>query len=150
MNARRSEAEGSGIIVEIPVVLVQLLPVAFVDTRCDDAVYLDRSGPDITVVFKSKYSGIWEGWMCRKKACDIKVAIEILTSKGGKGVVAIADESSGKWMWRVTFVFLDGELVAHLPNNDTVALLMRSDGNLDIKKSKTDGSWNVGILGRLE
>lgn len=95
-----------------------------------------------------KYSGLWNGWACRKQACDVKVAVEKLEAKSGSGVIAIADSQSGNHVWKVSFSYSDGELVAGLSNGDTVVIAMRSDGNLNIKKTKSNGSWIVGLLSK--
>jgi hypothetical protein len=97
---------------------------------------------------RAAFLGIWHGWMCNRKAVDVKIAVTEIT--GDTAVVAYAvGRKAGQWRTRTIARFAGGELQFRLPNESPVALRRRPPKVMEVKwQSARDANrWCAGVLG---
>lgn len=97
-----------------------------------------------------RLSGRWVGWANRNATDSVALALEALGPDSGIMVVAYATSSMPSRSWRAPArVWANGE--AQATNQQfgfIVTVRLRSDGNLDFKSRRADGSWVTGVLVR--
>ena len=97
----------------------------------------------------ASYGGVWEGWMCRRKSVDLKLAISNVTSEG-----AVIEYSYGSKRFgninRMLSGRFDGDVLrARLPNGADLIFGMRDDGHMNLKWERSErNAWCTGILAR--
>ena len=99
---------------------------------------------------KASYGGLWEGWMCRRKAKDVKAAISNVTSQGARVDYRMADDT-----WPAFSVTLPtkfkGDVLQGTPNNSAFLTFgIRSDGYMNVKFEVPGRWWCSGILKRTK
>ncbi|ODN71574.1 hypothetical protein [Methylobrevis pamukkalensis] len=94
----------------------------------------------------AKLSGKWSGWMCDKKACDVKVAVESVSASSVTFVYAFADAKTAPTASRLTGKVSGGEVVAKA-GGSTITIRLRPDGKMDILWQK-GRRWASGILAK--
>jgi len=80
-------------------------------------------------VEKASWSGVWQGWACRSRACDIRVAIESVTTTGATVVYAGVSEQQPQVTDRAQGSFVGSELHAWLHTGARLVLRLR--GGMD-------------------
>lgn len=82
--------------------------------------------PDASVsADKARWSGMWSGWGCVARACDVKVVVESVSDSGAVLVYAGASVSS-QHTERVQAQFVGRELTAPLSTGSTINLRTRA------------------------
>lgn len=82
--------------------------------------------PDASLpVDKARWSGVWQGWACMSRACDIRVAIESVTTTGATVVYAGASEQQRQVTDRAQGSFVGNELHARLHTGARLVLRLR-------------------------
>lgn len=82
--------------------------------------------PDVSLpVDKARWSGVWQGWACMSRACDIRVAIESVTTTGATVVYAGASEQQPQVTDRAQGSFVGNELHARLHTGARLVLRLR-------------------------
>lgn len=95
------------------------------------------------------YGGVWEGWMCRKKSVDLKLAITEVTSEGAEVEYSYGSKRFGNVNHRLSTRFDDDVLRGRLPNGAELILGMRNDGHMNVKWERSErNAWCTGILAR--
>lgn len=74
---------------------------------------------------KARWSGIWQGWGCLGRACDIRIAVEVLTANGATLVYAGASDQQAPVTDRTQARFVGNELHARLQTGARVVLRLR-------------------------
>jgi dienelactone hydrolase len=110
---------------------------------------------DMTVVppdeslpkFKVRWSGVWQGWACISRQCDIKLAVEQVTESGARIIYAAASEAQAPFVQRVSASFDGLELNARLRTGSKLALRFRPDGDLEFTIWRPDSNLlSAGVL----
>lgn len=82
--------------------------------------------PDASLpVDKARWSGVWQGWACLARACDIRVAIESVSTSGASVVYAGASEQQPQVTSRAQARFVGNELHAQLHTGARLVLRLR-------------------------
>jgi len=82
--------------------------------------------PDASLpVDKARWSGVWQGWACMSRACDIRVAIESVTTTGASVVYAGVSEQQPRVTDRAQGRFVGNELHARLHTGARLVLRLR-------------------------
>lgn len=76
-------------------------------------------------VDKARWSGVWQGWACMSRACDIRVAIESVSTTGATVVYAGASEQQPQVTDRAQGSFVGNELHARLHTGARLVLRLR-------------------------
>lgn len=79
----------------------------------------------------ARWSGVWRGWACPSAQCDVKVAVEKLSSDGATVIYAGASAMQ-RFTERGEARFLDDALQMKLRNGATLLLRLREDGDMDM------------------
>jgi hypothetical protein len=110
------------------------------------------SPADTTDVAKAAYLGKWDGWMCRRRRVDVKVAVSEINDNEAMVAYHVASEQIAPTTQSFTGKFLDGEIVGILPHGRSeITLAMRDDGNLNIRWRNLDREgWCTGIISRSD
>ena len=77
---------------------------------------------------KARWSGIWSGWGCPARACDIKLVVEKL-SDASATVVYVGASDSSELSERVQAVFSGDELQATLSTGTAISFRFRAGNN---------------------
>ena len=77
---------------------------------------------------KTRFSGVWSGWGCQSRVCDIKLAVEAVSEVGATVVYAGASKES-KLAERVQAVFVADELKATLSSGTVLSFRIRTGGS---------------------
>ena len=80
--------------------------------------------PASLAAVKARFSGIWSGWGCQSRICDVKLAVETLSDTGATLVYAGASQA-GSTTERVQAEFAGNELNATLPNGTVLSFRIR-------------------------
>lgn len=100
---------------------------------------------------RAKFSGYWEGWMCRDKIVDVNVLVTKVTNKGAKVRYAAASEHVKALKRPVSYIrsarFNGDVLRLRLGEGTEIILGMRPDGYMNIKWDLQRG-WCTGIMQR--
>lgn len=82
--------------------------------------------PDASLpVDRARWSGVWQGWGCIFRACDIRVAIESVTPTGATVVYAGVSERQPQVTGRSQGSFVGSELHARLQTGERLVLRLR-------------------------
>ncbi|WP_028795342.1 hypothetical protein [Thalassobaculum salexigens] len=107
-------------------------------------VKLTPAAPTITPAHAA-YGGIWEGWMCRDRVVDLKIAVTEVTDAGATVSYASGSTSFGSFEHPpITARFSGDVLRGTFRNGVDLILGMRSDGNMNVKYDAEN--WCTGIL----
>jgi dienelactone hydrolase len=95
-----------------------------------------------------RWSGLWQGWACAGRACDVKVAVERFEADGV--VVAYAGASaSGTNVHRGKAQFVADELHLRLPTEANLVMRLRTGGDMEISLWRPDTQLRfAGVLTR--
>ena len=97
----------------------------------------------------ASYGGVWEGWMCRKKSVDLKLAITSVTSAGAEVEYGYGSKRFGNFNRMLSARFDEDVLRARFLNGAELILGMRDDGHLNVKWERSErNAWCTGILAR--
>ena len=77
---------------------------------------------------KTRWSGLWQGWACRDRACDVRIAIEAVTAEGATVVYAAASEQQAQVTDRSQGRFVGNELHTRLHTGARLVLRLREGG----------------------
>ncbi len=96
---------------------------------------------------RAAFVGIWNGWMCRRKAVDVKIAITAVTSDDATVSYAVG-RKRGKWGTTTYAKFVDDELKLEFFGGSTVVLRRRPGKILNVKwvSGRIANRWCTGIL----
>lgn len=109
--------------------------------------------PDVTLVPATSgtsaehaaYGGIWDGWMCRNRTVDVKIAVTNVTDTGATVYYASGSGSFGAYSHPpVEFRFAGDVLRGTFDNGIDLILGMRPDGHMNVKYDAA--RWCTGIL----
>jgi len=100
---------------------------------------------------KTAYLGLWEGWMCRNKSYDIKLAVIRVEAETAAIVYAGASLDKAPHVERVTARFVGPALVTDLDDYRRLSLELRRDGHLNVKGEAVPyhDRWRVGVMNRM-
>ena len=96
---------------------------------------------------RARWSGIWSGWGCQGRVCDIKLVVEKLSEEGATLVYAAATQSS-KFSERVQAVFSGDELKATLTTGSVLSFRIRA-GDSGLMEFVGYGNGALRIAGVL-
>ena len=104
--------------------------------------------PDASIAAASaRWSGIWRGWACFGRACDIKIAIEQVSDTRATLAYAGANALQGQVNDRVEGTFAGDELRAQLHTGSTLVLRLRESGDMEMSLWKPhDRLVSAGVL----
>lgn len=77
---------------------------------------------------KARWSGIWRGWACFARQCDVNVAVEQVGERQATLVYTGASAKQQQITERLQAEFVGDELHAHLQTGATAILRLRADG----------------------
>ena len=102
---------------------------------------------------RAKFSGYWEGWMCRDKIVDVNVLVTKVTNKGAKVRYAVASEHVDSLKRRpvsIDSARFKGDVLQFGERKTKIILGMRPDGYMNIKWDVTarGSGWCTGIMQR--
>lgn len=112
-----------------------------------DDVRITPPGSDIPAA-KAAFSGRWTGWMCEKRHCSVKVAVEQITAEGATVVYASVSDSREQYTDRLTMTFRGDELWGRLGGGAQVAIRLRANGDMELIWG-SDGELQPGILTKI-
>ena len=92
-------------------------------------------------------SGKWSGWMCDKRACDVKIAGESVSASSVTFVYSFADAKTPPAPSRLTGKVSGGEVAAKTSGGAVVTIRLRPDGKMDVLWQKGK-RWASGILAK--
>lgn len=92
-----------------------VLPADVVITPPDGSLPFDRA----------RWSGIWQGWACMSRACDIRIAIESVAAAGATVVYAGVSDQQAQVTDRAQGRFVGNELHARLHTGARLVLRLR-------------------------
>lgn len=82
--------------------------------------------PDVSVpADKARWSGIWQGWGCMARACDIRIAIEAVTGSGATVVYVGVSDQQPQVTDRAQGQFVGNELQVRLHTGARLVLRLR-------------------------
>lgn len=113
----------------------------------DAAVQVPRS--DLSPS-KARWSGIWSGWGCQSRVCDIKLVVEKL-SEAGATIVYVGASATNRLSERVQAAFVGDELTASLSTGTVLSFRIRPDnsGVMEFVGNAADGAVRVsGVLSK--
>lgn len=91
------------------------------------------------------YGGVWEGWMCRDRVVDLKIAVTDVTDTGATVSYASGSTSFGSFEHPpITARFSGDVLRGTFQNGVDLILGMRADSNMNVKYDAE--SWCTGVL----
>ena len=97
----------------------------------------------------ASFGGVWEGWMCRKRSVDLKVAVTGVTGERAEIEYSYGSKRFGTFN-RLLSARFDGDVLrASFPNGAELILGMRDDGHMNVKWERSErNAWCTGILAR--
>jgi pimeloyl-ACP methyl ester carboxylesterase len=95
---------------------------------------------------KSRWSGVWHGWGCRARLCDVKLAVENVTETGARVVYVGAVGGQPTFTERVEAQFEGGELVLALRIGSKLVFRMRASGDIELSLWKGSRLVSTGVL----
>lgn len=99
---------------------------------------------------QANYGGLWEGWMCRGKSRDAKVAVANVTSEGARVEYRTNDDKYPSFGVTLRMKF-KGDVLRGTPDNSAYLTLgMRPDGYMNVKYNVPGRWWCSGILQRTQ
>lgn len=95
---------------------------------------------------RARWSGLWHGWACFARQCDVNIAIEKVSAEGATLAYAGVN-AQGQIQDRGEARFVGEELQTRLRNGNALALRLRESGDMEMALSKPDGTvlW-AGVL----
>lgn len=102
------------------------------------------STADIT---KAAYGGVWQGWLCPKKATDVKVAVDDISDTGATILYAAGNPNFGTYNETMGGGFSEDAALfsVQFMRGDYIVLGSRADGHLNIHW-KHENRFCAGIL----
>lgn len=97
---------------------------------------------------KARFGGIWSGWGCQSRVCDIKLVVEKLTDEAATIVYAGAS-STGKLTERAQAVFAGDEFRARLSTGTALSFRIRSGNSGEIEFAGIAPDGTVRLAGVL-
>lgn len=95
----------------------------------------------------ARWSGVWQGWACRAQVCDVKLAVEALSTTGATLVYAAASGAQAAFTQRTDARFVDGQLIARLSTGSQLVLRLRADGDMEMSLWRPDTQLlSAGVL----
>lgn len=99
------------------------------------------------------FSGIWRGWACRARVCDVQIAVELLSATGATLVYSGANAFQPPVVQRLKAGYAHGELSARLDNGSRLVVRLRAPSRIDSEMEfslwRTNGQLaSVGVLSR--
>jgi hypothetical protein len=91
------------------------------------------------------FGGIWEGWMCRNRVTDVKIAIHDVSNGEATLTYASGNPSYNNYYSTAAARFDGRTLRGSLSNGAEIILAMRADGNMNIKYQQPE-NWCTGVL----
>lgn len=96
---------------------------------------------------KARWSGIWRGWACFARQCDVKIAVERVTETEATLAYSAANAVQGQIGERVEGRFAGEELRANRRDGNTLVFRLRNDGDMEMSLWKADGTLlSAGVL----
>ncbi|WP_153013016.1 alpha/beta hydrolase [Pseudacidovorax intermedius] len=97
----------------------------------------------------ARWQGVWKGWACFLRRCDIAIAVDKLTPEGATVDYAAGNAQQGRINAHAEGRFQDGELSVRLHTGARLALRLRSDGDMEMSVWKPDTQLlSAGVLSR--
>ena len=97
---------------------------------------------------RAAFGGVWEGWMCRDRVVDAKIAVREVSNAGATVDYATGAQSFGNANFTVATRFAGDVLKGTFPNGAGLILGMRSDGHMNIRYDAQN--WCTGILRQVK
>lgn len=109
-----------------------------------------RAPPDPALAPElAQWRGLWKGWACFLRSCDVAIALDKVTPQGAAVSYAAGNALQGRINDRTEGHFQDGELSMRLHTGARVALRLRSDGDMEMSVWKPDTHLlSAGVLSR--
>lgn len=98
---------------------------------------------------KARWSGVWQGWGCIFRACDIRVAIESVTPTGATVVYAGVSERQPQMTGRSQGSFVGSELHARLQTGERLVLRLREGAASEMEVSVWRAEKQLLVAGVL-
>lgn len=96
----------------------------------------------------ARYGGLWEGWMCRGRIRDVKVAIANVTGKGARVEYRTDDDRWPAFGVTLSMEFI-GDVLQGTPNDRAYLTFgMRPDGHMNVKYELPGRWWCSGVMQR--
>ena len=97
---------------------------------------------------KARWSGLWQGWACMARACDVRIAIEAVTPEGATVVYAAASGQQAPVTHRSQGRFVGSELHTRLHTGANLVLRLR-DGAAEMEMTVWRPETRLLIAGVL-
>lgn len=94
---------------------------------------------------KAKWAGLWKGWGCPEKACDLKLVVLSVSPEGAKVIQLYGARNAVPNPAVRDAVFVENELQINA-GQLKVAYRMRPDGNIEMFRVAPNGSTAWGVL----
>jgi dienelactone hydrolase len=96
-----------------------------------------------------KWSGLWTGWGCRNFACDAKVKVLEIGPHGAKVVFGVVGFDPIPKVYELQMQWLGEELVAQIDDKFSLALRLRSSGDMEFLAFERGGiSFVAGLVSK--
>ncbi|WP_222621966.1 alpha/beta hydrolase family protein [Variovorax sp. PAMC26660] len=104
--------------------------------------------PDPTLpAARKRWHGLWQGWACGGMQCDVRIAVEQVTSERATVAYAGANALQGLLTDRAEGLFKDEELAVRLRTGSRLVLRLRADGDMEMSLWKPDTQLvSAGVL----
>ncbi|HSV57918.1 MAG TPA: alpha/beta fold hydrolase [Variovorax sp.] len=104
--------------------------------------------PDASVPAKrARWSGVWRGWACFARACEVQLAIEKMSEAGATVAYAGASSVQGLITDRAEGEFVGDELQVRLSTEAKLVLRLRESGDMEMSLWKPDSKLlSAGVL----
>ena len=108
--------------------------------------------PTGTAAERAEYGGLWKGWMCRNKACDVAVAVARVTNDGAEVEFSSGDGRYGRFSNTLSMKFEEGGevLCGEFPSGQALMLGLRGDGQMNVMWAHPGKWWRSGIMQRTQ
>jgi dienelactone hydrolase len=78
-----------------------------------------------------RWSGIWQGWGCLERRCDVKLAVEQVSATEARIVYAASTGPQSSFVERVTATLIGEEIHSKLRTGSQLILRLRADGDME-------------------
>ena len=96
---------------------------------------------------RARWSGVWKGWACFGRACDVQVAVEQVSEQQATLAYAGANAVQGQITDRVEGRFVGDEFHAQLRTRSRLVLRLREDGDMEMSLwDPQDKLLSAGVL----
>ena len=99
---------------------------------------------------RAKFGGVWEGWMCRHRSADVKLAVTKVTNEGAEVEYASGSERFGAYDHTMSTRFDGDVLRGEFPDEAELILGMRPDRHMNVKFDRPGRNWCTGIMQRTQ